>query len=215
MIDPSVSKPVDLLLVLAVDVSSSIDPEEAYLQRQGYLAALTDPEVLAHVRKGIHGAIGLAYAEWSGIEYQRLVLPWTRIASPSDAQAWADALKQAPLQSRRGTSIARGIDFARGILNVAPWSAARRIIDVSGDGVNNSTELVEEARDRAAAEGITINGIAIEGEEPRYGGVAPADRLEDYYRTTVIGGHDAFVVAAEDFRSFGAAIKRKLLREIA
>ena len=209
------SEPVDLLLVLAVDVSSSIDPEEARLQREGYLEALTDAEVLTQVHKGRHAAIGLAYVEWSGIEYQRLVLPWARIASSSNAQAWADALKQHPLRSRRGTSIARGIDFARHVLDIAPWPTTRRLIDVSGDGVNNSTEPVEKARDRATEEGITINGITIEGEEPTLGGVAPPARLEHYYRAAVIGGPGAFVVAAEDFDSFGAALRRKLIREIA
>lgn len=207
--------PVDLLLVLAVDVSSSIDLEEARLQREGYLAALTDPEILARVRKGTYGAIGLAYVEWSGVEYQRLVLPWTRITSPSDAHAWAYALKHSPFQSRHGTSIARGIDFARSLLDVAPWPAERRVIDVSGDGVNNGSEPVEKARDRAIAEGIIVNGLAIEGEEPRSGGIVPPARLADYYRGAVIGGFDAFVVVAEDFGSFGAGIKRKLLREIA
>jgi hypothetical protein len=212
---PAALMPVDLLLVLAVDASYSIDPEEARLQREGYLAALTDPEILACVRKGTHGAIGLAYVEWSGVEYQRLVLPWTRIASHSDARIWAEALRESSVQSGRGTSIAAGIDFARRVLELAPWPATRHIIDVSGDGINNGSMPLDEARDRAVAEGITINGITIEGEEPRFGGLAPTARLEDYYRAAVIGGRDAFVVAAEDFDSFGTSIRRKLLREIA
>ncbi|MFC7738937.1 DUF1194 domain-containing protein [Roseomonas sp. GCM10028921] len=208
-------EPVDLLLVLAVDVSSSVDPEEARLQREGYLLALTDPEVIACISKGTHGAVGLAYVEWSGMEYQRLVLPWTRVASFSDAHTWALALKRTALHSGRGTSIGRAIDFAGRVLKLAPWPAPRQVIDVSGDGVNNGSTPVEEARDAAVAEGITVNAIAIEGEEPRFGGVARPARLEDYYRASVMGGHDAFVVAAEDFSSFGKVIKRKLIREIA
>lgn len=207
--------PVDLLLILAVDVSSSITPDEARLQREGYLAALTAPEILAQIPKGRQGAIGLAYVEWSGIEDQRLVLPWTRITTPSDAQLWAEALKQSPLRSRRGTSIAGGLDFARDVLKLAPWSAERRVIDVSGDGVNNGSEPVEGARDRAVAEGIVINGLAIVGEEPRFSDLTLPARLSDYYRMAVIGGPGAFVVAAESFGSFGAALKRKLLQEIA
>jgi hypothetical protein len=214
---PSVagSGAVDLLLVLAVDVSSSIDDDEALLQREGYRAALTDPEVLARVLGGAHGAIGVAYVEWSDLEYQSLLLPWTRIASARDGAAWSAALGRRPLRSRRGTSVSGGIEFSRRVLADAPWPAARRVIDISGDGVNNSGRPAEEARDRAVAEGITINGIAIEGGDPAETGVSPLGRLEDYYHASVVGGADALVVAAEDFRSFGESVRLKLVREVA
>lgn len=208
-------EPVDLLLVLAVDTSSSIDRDVARLQREGHCAALGDPSVIALVRSGPYGAIGLAYVEWSGVEHQRLVLPWTRVATLPDAASWSEALARQPLRSQGGTSIAAGIDFARRVLSSAPWRAARRVIDVSGDGVNNGSLPVEEARDRAVAEGIIINGIAVGDGAADIGSVSPPRTLEDHYRDAVIGGPGAFVVTAEDFGGFGAALRRKLIREIA
>ena len=204
---------VDVLLVLAVDVSRSIDADEARLQRQGYRNAITDPRVLEAVRGGMLGAIGLAYVEWSGAEQQRLVLPWTRIASLAEAEAWAGALDRAPRTSLGQTSISGGIDFSRQVLGEAPWQAARRVIDVSGDGVNNSGPAAEEARDRAVAEGITVNGLAIVNDRPTFGRVPPVP-LDEYYRESVIGGPGAFLLAVEEFESFGIAVRRKLIREI-
>jgi len=204
--------PVDVSLVLAVDVSRSIDEDEARLQREGYRAALSDPRIVAAIRGGMIGAIGLAYVEWAGIEYQQLVIPWTRIGTQRDADAWAAILAEAPRVSLRRTSISGGIEFARRVLEEAPWEATRRVIDVSGDGVNNSGPSVEEARDRAVAEGITINGLPILNDRPPFG-AGPA--LEPYFRERVIGGFGAFVIPAEDFDAFGQAVRRKLLREIA
>jgi hypothetical protein len=215
---PSIDRPppapgaVDLLLVLAVDVSRSIVEEEARLQREGYGAAVCDPDVARAVRGGAAGAVGLAYVEWADFDRQRLVLPWTRIASARDAAAWAEALAAAPRSPPATyTSISGAIDFARRVLAEAPWPAARRVVDVSGDGQNNDGDPAEDARDRAVAEGITVNGLPILGHGP----AEPTDPyLEDYYRVRVAGGPGAFVIAAKDFAAFGRAVRRKLIREI-
>jgi Protein of unknown function (DUF1194) len=204
---------MDVLLVLAVDVSRSIDDDEARLQRQGYRNAIADPRVVEAIRGGMLGAIGLAYVEWAGIEYQRLVIPWTRIASQADAEDWATALDRAPRQSLSWTSVSGGIDFSRRVLGEAPWQATRRVIDVSGDGENNSGPPVEQARDRAVTEGITINGLPILNDRPGFG-VPSAVPLDEYYRQNVVGGPGAFVIAVEEFESFGLAVRRKLIREI-
>lgn len=137
---------VDVLLVLAVDVSRSIDEDEARLQREGYRNAITHPMVMEAIQGGTLGAIGLAYVEWAGIDYQRLVLPWTRIASQADAEGWAAALGRALRASLGWTSVSGGIDFSRRVLAEAPWHAARRIFGISGDGVNNSGPPAEAAR---------------------------------------------------------------------
>ncbi len=209
---PSARPAVDVLLVLAVDVSRSIVEEEARLQREGYGAAVCDPDVARAVRAGPTGAVGIAYVEWADFDRQRLLLPWTRIASAEDAAAWAEALAAAPLPAPATyTSISGAIDFAREVLAEAPWPAARRVIDVSGDGSNNDGDPAEEARDRAVAEGITVNGLLILGHGP----AEPTDPyLEDYYRARVAGGPGAFVIAAQDFAAFGQAVRRKLVREI-
>jgi hypothetical protein len=209
---------VDLSLVLTTDVSSSIDDDEALLQREGYRAALTDRAVLNLVATGPHAAIGVAYVEWSGLAFQRLLLPWTRIASSADALAWSAALARqplAPVGSRRGTSISRAIAFSLRILGDAPWKATRQLIDICGDGGNNNGGPVEEMRDSAVAKGVTLNGLVIEGGDPNETGVAPPATLEDYYRNSVVGGPDAFVLAVASFDDFPGAIRRKLVRELA
>jgi hypothetical protein len=206
--------PVDVLLVLAVDVSRSIDEDEARLQREGYRNAVADPRVIEAIRGGMVGAIGLAYVEWAGFEYQRLVLPWTRIADAATAQTWSLRLGQMPRASLSWTSISGGIDYSRQVLAEAPFEGTRQVIDVSGDGVNNSGVAVEDARDRAVAAGITINGLPIVNDRPTFGRMPPVP-LDAYYRDSVIGGAGAFMIVAEDFESFGNAVKRKLIREIA
>jgi hypothetical protein len=206
--------PVDVLLVLAVDVSRSVDEDEARLQREGYRAAVVDPRVVEAIRGGMMGSIALAYVEWAGIEYQRTVLPWMRIASQQDAEDWATALEQAPRASLSWTSISGGIEFSRRLFIESPFEGVRRVIDVSGDGVNNSGPPVEQMRDRAVAEGITINGLPIMNDRPTFGRMPPIP-LDQYFAEQVIGGPGAFVIAAEDFSAFGNAVRRKLIREIA
>jgi hypothetical protein len=211
---------LDLLLVLAVDVSRSVDEEEALLQREGYRAAIADPAVVAAVRGGAGGAVGLAYVEWAGAGYQRLVVPWTRIASQAEADGVSERLAEpprgvdSPVLSDLHTSISGGIEFSRRLLSAAPWAAARRVIDVSGDGDNNSGPPAEEARDRAVAEGIGVNGLAIVNGHPPFAYAGPVP-LDEYYRDAVIGGPGAFVVVAEGFRGVARSIRRKLIHEIA
>lgn len=207
-------EPVDVALVLAVDVSRSIDEDEARLQREGYRAAVADPRVVEAVRGGMLGGIAIAYVEWAGIEYQRLVVPWTRIGSQREADTWAEALAQAPRASLSWTSISGGVEFSRQAMAQCPFESTRRVIDVSGDGVNNSGPPAEQARDRAVAEGITINGLPILNDRPTFGRPPPVP-LDQYFRESVIGGAGAFVIAAEDFEAFGQAVRRKLIREIA
>lgn len=207
-------EPVDTLLVLAVDVSRSVDEDEARLQREGYRNGVTDPKVVEAMLGGVLGSVGLAYVEWAGSEYQRLVLPWRRIASRRDAQAWAKALAEAPRQSLSWTSISGALEFSGAVLERAPFEGTRQVIDVSGDGVNNSGPPPEAVRDRLVARGVVINGLPIVNDRPSFGRM-PAMPLDQYYRESVIGGEGAFMVVAEDFESFGVAVRRKLIREIA
>ncbi|WP_206935139.1 DUF1194 domain-containing protein [Roseococcus thiosulfatophilus] len=211
---PRAAEPVDVLLVLAVDVSRSIDEEEARLQREGYREALGDPRVVEAIGRGMIGAIAVAYVEWAGIEYQRLILPWMRIATQADADRWVDALAEAPRNSISWTSISGAIDFSRRVLAEAPFEGTRRVIDVSGDGVNNSGRPSELARDEAVAEGIVINGLPIVNDRPTFGRMPPVP-LDQYYAQNVIGGPGAFMIVAEDFNVFAQAVRRKLIREIA
>jgi hypothetical protein len=206
--------PVDVLLVLAVDVSRSVDEDEARLQREGYRAAVSDPRVVEAMRGGAIGAVAITYVEWAGAEFQRQTLPWMRISTQADASRWAEMLAEAPRQSLSWTSISSAIDFSVALLEAAPFEATRRVIDVSGDGVNNSGGPVEMARDRAVAQGIVINGLPIVNDRPTFGRRTTMP-LDQYFTESVIGGDGAFLVVAEDFESFGAAVRRKLIREIA
>lgn len=205
---------VDVALVLAVDVSRSIDEDEARLQREGYRNAISDPVVVAAIRGGLIGAVAIAYVEWAGIEYQRTILPWRRIATAMEAQGWASALAEAPRSSLSWTSISGALRHSRALLAECPWEATRQVIDVSGDGVNNSGPPADTERDLTLAAGITINGLPIVNDRPTFGRMPPVP-LDDYYRENVIGGDGHFMIVAEDFESFGVAVKRKLIREIA
>ncbi|MBI0434818.1 DUF1194 domain-containing protein [Roseomonas sp. KE0001] len=211
---PRAAEAVDVLLVLAVDVSRSVDEDEAKLQREGYRAAMTDPRLLEAIQGGAIGAIALTYVEWAGIEYQRQLLPWMRVGSQAEAWRWGEALAEAPRTSLSWTSISGAIGFGARLLAEAPFEATRRVIDVSGDGVNNSGPPVEQARDAAVAQGIVVNGLPIINDRPSFGR-RPLVPLDQYYAEAVIGGEGAFLVAAEDFDSFGLAVRRKLIREIA
>jgi hypothetical protein len=205
---------IDVALVMAVDVSRSIDEDEARLQREGYRVAVSDPVVVAAIRGGMIGAVGVAYVEWAGIEYQRTVIPWRRIATQADADAWAAELAVSPRSSLSWTSISGAIRHSRQVMAECPWEPTRKVIDVSGDGVNNSGPPADQQRDAALAEGITINGLPIINDRPTFGRLPPVP-LDDYYRENVIGGPGHFMIVAEDFETFGVAVKRKLIREIA
>ena len=206
--------PVDLLLVLAIDVSRSISESDAALQRDGYRAGLQDAQVMAAIQGGALGAIAVAYIEWAAYDRQELLLPWTRIAAPADATAWAAALDAKPWSSLPRTSLSGALKFSRTVLAMAPHEGTRRVIDVSGDGVNNNGPPAEPERDRLVDEGVVINGLPIINDRPRYG-MASGTELVPYYTRAVVGGPGHFVEVAESFDTFAAAIRRKLLQEIA
>jgi hypothetical protein len=206
---------VDLELVLAVDISGSIDPDEATLQRQGYVAALNDPRVINAIRSGPHGRIAVAYVEWAGAGNTWTLVDWTLIAGRDDALAFAGDLGIAPATSATRTSISGAIAYAIPLFEGNGYTGRRRVIDVSGDGPNNDGPPVTSARDRAVARGITINGLPIINNRPnRFGFPGLAD-LDLYYENCVIGGPGSFQVVARGFPAFPAAILRKLIREIA
>ena len=204
---------VDVLLVLAVDVSRSVTDAEAVLQRDGYREAITDPGVLAAIAGGPLGAIAIAYVEWAAFDHQDLLIPWTRIATAGDARGWADRLARSPQQSVSWTSLSGALAFSGSVLASSPFEGTRRVVDVSGDGANNNGPPAEGERDRLVADGVTINGLPIINRHPRFGRLElDVDR---YYRDSVIGGAGAFLIVADDFAAFAAAVRRKLLQEIA
>jgi Protein of unknown function (DUF1194) len=209
---------VDLLLVLAADVSRSVDSGKFQLQREGYAAAISDPHVLDAIRSGRTGRIGLTYIEWSGLGSQRVVIDWTTISDAETAKGFGDRLLEAPRSFADRTSISGAIEFAMSHLARAPYESQRRTIDVSGDGTNNSGRDVSLARDEALAQGITINGLVIFSETPLAWNpdhTNPPGGLDNYYRNNVIGGPGAFVLAAQNFNSFGEAIIKKMIAEVA
>lgn len=205
--------PVDLELILAVDVSRSMDTDEQKLQRDGYVAALTHPEVVAAITQGRHGKIALSYVEWAGPESQYKVMDWRVIDGPASARAFAAELAQAPIQRLSGTSISSGLAFVAPQFDDNGYQAARRVIDVSGDGPNNTGIPVEMAREPIIRAGITINGLPIMIK--RMGGFFSIPNLDVYYQDCVIGGFGAFLVVVQSADQFAEAIRRKLVLEIA
>jgi len=208
----------DLLLVLAADVSRSIDEGEFDLQRKGYAAAVTDPRVLAAIRGGSNGAIAVCFIEWSGAGEQNVVADWVVLHDDEDAGGFATAILAAPRSYIGRTSISGAIDFAMERFAAAKAHSNRRIIDISGDGTNNSGRPVTEARDEALAQGVTINGLAIVNDRPNPGyafHTQPPGGLPEWYRQNVIGGPGAFLRVVEDFHSFADAMTNKLVSEIA
>jgi hypothetical protein len=198
---------VDLALVLAVDASGSVDQHRFELQKQGYAAAFRNPRVLNAIRSGLNQSIAVTMFQWTGPRLQVHVIPWTLIKDEASANAFADAIEAGP---RRlfggGTSISGAIDYGRLLLVQVPFTPTRRIIDVSGDGANNSGRPVTAARDDAVRDGVGINGLPIPWIEPG---------LDLYYRDYVIGGPGAFMVPAESYDTFADAILKKLITEIA
>jgi hypothetical protein len=212
------AEPVDLLLVLAADVSRSIDPQKFQLQRDGYASALSDRRVLDVIRSGPNHRIAVCFVEWSGVGAQKLVIDWTAIQDEASAHQFTSQIVEAQRSFADRTSISGGIDFAMAQFERAPFEAKRHIIDVSGDGTNNSGRDVTAARDDAVAQGVTINGLVILSERPlawNADHTNPPGGLDNYYRDNVIGGPSAFVMVAQNFDSFGQAIINKLIAEIA
>jgi hypothetical protein len=203
---------VDLALVIAVDVSFSMDTDEQVLQRQGFVEAFQSPIVHDAIRRGAVGKIAVAYMEWAGAADQRVVLPWTVLDGPERALAFAEELGRKPNRRASRTSISGAIDFSVKLLDEGGFSALRRVIDVSGDGPNNQGRPVLAARADALAKGITINGLPIMLKE---GGYFDLGDLDIYYRDCVIGGLGAFMVPARDRSQFRDAVKTKIIMEIA
>lgn len=205
---------VDVELVLAVDVSYSMDLDELALQREGYIAAVTSPEFLQALRLGPHGRIAIAYVEWAGADEQKLVVDWTLIGSPAEARAFADAISRAPLRRVYRTSISSAMTFGAELMEGNGIRGLRRVIDISGDGTNNQGPLVDVTRDAVVARGITINGLPLMLKEAS-GSLLDIGDLDVYYEDCVIGGPGAFVIPVRGTHEFADAIKTKLVLEIA
>src|SRR5437764_2116598 len=198
---------VDLALVLAVDASGSVDQVRFELQKQGYVAAFRHPRVIGAIQSGPSQSIAVIVMQWTGPALQVTAVPWTRISDAASANAFADAMARSPRALfGGGTSISGAIDTSMALLFDNPYRAARRVIDISGDGSNNRGRSVNQARDEVIAKGVGINGLPILSLEPD---------LDRYYRDSVIGGPGAFVIAAKDYETFADAILKKLIAEIA
>jgi len=206
---------VDVELVLAVDVSRSMAPSELEIQRRGYADALTSPEVLGAIGDGMLGRIAITYVEWAGAGSQHVVVPWTLIESRAQAEAIARSLTADFSASMRRTSISGALDFGRQSIAANDFRGSRRVIDVSGDGPNNDGRPVLEARDRALAEGIVINGLPLMTQDGIGFRGQQVAHLDIYYRDCVIGGPGAFVVPVTDWSQFAGAVRRKIVLELA
>jgi hypothetical protein len=212
------AEPVDLALVLVTDVSRSIDDSEYDLEKKGTASAFLDPAVQAAVHAGPNGAIAVAYIEFAGSSQVQTVIDFTIIHDTASAQAFADKLVTAPRSFYGRTAISAGIDAAMELLTHAPFEATRRVIDVCGDGTNNAGREITEARDDALKEGVIINGLTIINDHPvsyTFAHVAPPGGLTNWYREHVTGGPGSFVLEVHDFQTFGEAMRRKLISEIA
>ena len=206
--------PVDVELVIAVDVSYSMDPDEQKLQREGYIRALTSHEFLNALREGAQGKIAVTYFEWAGQYDQKIVMPWRLIDGPEAADAVAAEIANAPYRRASRTSISGGLIFASKLFESSGYRGTRRVIDVSGDGTNNAGELIVPTRDNVLAQGITINGLPIMLKRPNPGSL-DIENLDFYYEDCVIGGPGAFVVPIHNTDQFIDATRTKLILEIA
>ena len=206
---------VDLVLVLAVDVSASISAREQRLQRLGYVSAFRSPGVIEAIRSGPIGRIAVAYVEWSGPTYQTVTLPWTLVDGDQSAEDLAARLEAAPLSREFDTSIAGAIAFSASLLAASPFSSHRKVIDISANGPNNTGPPVVPARDAVLAQGITVNGLPVMVKISWSGGLYSIAGLDFYFEDCVIGGPGAFVVAVRHPDEFKRAIERKLVLEIA
>jgi Protein of unknown function (DUF1194) len=205
---------VDVELVIAVDVSYSMDPEEQALQREGYILALTSREFLHALRQGANGKIAVTYFEWAGQFDQKIIMPWRLIDGPEAADAVVAEIAAAPYRRASRTSIAGALRFAKPLFDNSGYRGLRRVIDVSGDGANNSGPLVVPTRDDVLAAGITINGLPIMLKRANPG-TLDIEELDIYYEDCVIGGPGAFVVPIREREKFIEATRTKLVLEIA
>ncbi|WP_292154682.1 DUF1194 domain-containing protein, partial [Mesorhizobium sp.] len=210
----SAIEPVDVELVLAVDVSLSMSPAELEIQRRGYAAALTDDNVLKAIADGVHGKIAVTYVEWAGTRWQRVVVPWTAIANRADAERVVAQMNARPPDSARRTSISGALAFGSDLFAESGFQGTKRVIDVSGDGPNNQGAPVDITRDEVVRQGITINGLPLM-TRGGYGGAFDVANLDRYYSDCVIGGPGAFMIPVNDWTQFPEAIRRKLVLELA
>jgi Protein of unknown function (DUF1194) len=202
---------VDLALVIAVDISYSMDQDEQALQREGFAEAFRSPLVHDAIRNGVLGRIAVTYMEWAGSTDQRVILPWTVLDNAETILAFADRIETIPLRRGQRTSVSGAIDAAARLFETSALEATRKVIDVSGDGANNQGRPVVQAREEAIARGITINGLPIMLKQPGY---LDDPHLDIYYRDCVIGGPGAFMVPAREKSQFQQAIKAKILLEV-
>lgn len=205
--------PVDLQLVLAVDVSRSIDEVEAELQRRGYIEALTNDRVVDAILAGENRRIAICYTEWAGAHFQAVVIDWTVIDSRGAARRFSEKLAEAPRISHRRTAVGAALAHAGQRFENAPFAAKRRVIDVSGDGRTNDGPPTDIVRDKLVSQGIVVNGLPVMMNRSNFG--RPPDlTLDKYYEESVIGGPGSFLIVADGFDHFGRAVRTKLVREI-
>ena len=209
------AEPVDLELVIATDVSYSIDAEEARLQREGIIAAFRSPEVIAAIRGGALGRIAVAYIDFSSRPYNKVVIDWQIIEDQASAYSFADRLAKAPATRGQSTSISDALELAASLIDGNDLEGSRRVIDVSGDGPNNAGRRVDAVRDEVLAKRITINGLPIINLADQWNSRYFLADLDRYYEGCVTGGAGSFVIVASDFVDFARAIRQKLILEIA
>ena len=208
-------KEVDMALAMAIDISGSIDPDEARLQRQGYVEAFTDPVIIKAILGGNHGRIAVTYFEWSDAWVQKLLIDWTLLDSKEAIQAFAARLADEPISIARRTSISGAIRYAIPLFGRSPYEAERKVLDISGDGSNNDGGLVTDLRHEALKERIVINGLPIMNDRPNPFGFPSETDLDKYYLHCVTGGPRSFVEVAVSFEDFPRAVRKKLLQEVA
>jgi hypothetical protein len=206
--------PVDTELVLAVDVSYSMDPEEQQLQREGYIAALTSREFMEALRGGMHAKVAITYFEWAGPYDQRIIVPWRLIDGPESAGGVADEIARTTYRRASRTSISSALQFAKPLFDASGYNGIRRVVDISGDGANNSGQPVVMVRDDLVASGITINGLPILLKRPNTF-TMDIENLDVYYEDCVIGGPGAFIIPIHNRDQFKEAIRTKLVLEVA
>jgi hypothetical protein len=211
---PRANDTVDVQLVLAVDISYSMDPEEQALQREGYAAALISREFLDALKLGPNGRIAVTYLEWAGENEQRVIIPWTIVDGPDTARSLSDRILAVPLRRAYRTSISGALAFSMGQFQASGYKALRNVIDISGDGVNNQGPPVTQVRDEVVKRGITINGLPLVLKRNANSAMDVPD-LDVYYEDCVIGGAGAFVVPVRAMGEFARAIKTKLVLEVA
>jgi hypothetical protein len=208
-------KQVDLALAMAIDISGSIDPDEAHLQREGYVQAFRDPVIVKAILGGSNGRIAVAYYEWSDAWVQRILIDWTLLDSEASIAAFASRLAAAPISIARRTSISGAIRYAIPLFGRSPYEAERKVLDISGDGSNNDGAPVTDMRHEALKERIVINGLPIMNDRPNPFGFPSEEDLDKYYLACDTGGPHSFVEVARNFEDFPRAVRKKLLQEVA